>query len=289
MRKSEKENDNTDKKPEEIKSQFTINRVTPGFNLVEIPGMRERIEREREIYYELYENNYDKIMRDVNALPSEADQWDAISKYLKLAYRLGNSPHEKFNSKSVVTKLEKEIARRTRIQKVARLRSGEKGNKQRKAADSTSSARELEESTRIINKPKMHWPGNSRSITFLFRSLFQFSEKELSDEELIKLLERYFVIGKTYDGSFIENEEMIQWPFSVLGIKYLFDQLSEFPFLSLGKFTNSVNKFIETYFANKYGERFKNLYKYTKNNIGKKIEEKVKNVILKLNEINTTK
>lgn len=289
MGKSEKENNTPNKKPEKIESKFNINRVTPGFNLVEIPGMKEKIEHEWEIYHKLYDNNYDKIMRDVNYLLSEHEKWGSINRYLILAYGLRNTPRAKLNSKSLVEKLEKEIARRTRIQKVSIPTNDEKGQNQRKTTDPTISVRELEESTRIIDKLKMHWPGNSQAIIFLFKSLFQFDE-ELSDEELLKLLKKYFVINRAFDGSLIKDEEMIQWPSTVLGIIYLFDQLSSFTFFNLvGEYTDKLNKFIETYFKNKKGERFKNLYKFSAKNIRYGLKKKIERIILHLNEINANR
>ena len=124
MGKSKRENNIPDKKPEKLKSQFNINRITPGFNLVEIPGMRERRERDRKTFYELHENDFIRIMREINGLAQEA-QWDALNNFLKKAYRLKKyakiNPKSPLNPSVLISKIEQEIVVRIQKQKIKPL------------------------------------------------------------------------------------------------------------------------------------------------------------------------
>ena len=120
MGKSKRENNIPDKKPEKLKSQFNINRITPGFNLVEIPGMRERRERDWKTFYELHENDFVKTMREINGLSQEA-QWEALNNFLKKAYSLKKyaeiNPESPLNPTALISKLEKEVFVRIQKQK----------------------------------------------------------------------------------------------------------------------------------------------------------------------------
>ena len=124
MGKSEKENNAPDKKPERLKTQFDINRAIPGFNLVEIPGMRESREQDRKTFYELHENDFVKIMREINGFSQEA-QWDALNNFLKKAYHLKKyaeiNPKSPLNPTVLISKLEKEIVVRIQKQKIKPL------------------------------------------------------------------------------------------------------------------------------------------------------------------------
>ncbi|MBW8003107.1 MAG: hypothetical protein FVQ80_13990 [Planctomycetes bacterium] len=74
--------------------------------------MKERRERDWKTFYELHENDFVKIMREINGLPQEA-QWDALNNFLKKAYSLKKyaeiNPESPLNSTVLITKLEKFI------------------------------------------------------------------------------------------------------------------------------------------------------------------------------------